>query len=122
MIQFILNSPYTLVGLIVGIISLPKKVKAVESPRAIVLEVKSFWWTFGYFKNARAVTIGHCVLLSLTIRPRDLEHELIHVLQFARAPIIYPALYYVELIRKGYKNNKYEEEAHRIAGNVYKEK
>ena len=65
------------------------------------------------------MAIGNCVLLSSSTQPKDLEHELIHVLQHARAPIIYPVLYYTELLRKGYRNNKYEEEAYRIAGNDY---
>ena len=73
-------------------------------------------------KGARAMAIGNTVLLGPTIEDHDLEHELVHVTQYQRMPLIYPILYHVELFRKGYRNNKYEDEAYRIAGNVYKEK
>ena len=68
------------------------------------------------------MAIGHVILLSPKIEDFDLEHELIHVQQYDQEPLIYPILYSIELIRKGYRNNKYEIEAYRIAGNVYKEK
>jgi predicted TIM-barrel fold metal-dependent hydrolase len=122
MIGFILNIPYTFIGLIVGIVSIPMSVEFRKNPYAIVLKIKRFWWVFGYMKNARAMAIGHTVLLSPKIEDRDLEHELVHVQQHERMPIIQPILYYIELFRKGYRNNKYEDEAYRIAGNIYKGK
>ena len=122
MIGFILNIPYTVVGLVAGLVSIPKIIELREKPYAIVLKVKSLWWALGYMKGARAVSIGHTILLSPKIEDRDLEHELVHVQQYDRAPLIYPILYYIEFIRKGYRKNKYEDEAYRIAGNVYKEK
>lgn len=49
------------------------------------LQVKSLWWRdWGYVKGARAVTIGHVVLLGPRIEYKDLEHELIHVQQHQR--------------------------------------
>ncbi|OHA34177.1 MAG: hypothetical protein A2928_04730 [Candidatus Taylorbacteria bacterium RIFCSPLOWO2_01_FULL_45_15b] len=122
MTGFILNTPYTLTGLIVGILSIPTSIGFRKKPYAIVMKIRSFWWAFGYMKNARAMTVGHVVLLSPKIEDRDLEHELVHVQQYERAPLIHPILYYVELMRKGYRNNKYEDEAYRIAGNIYKGK
>ena len=86
------------------------------------MQVKNFWWVFGYMRGARAMTIGHVVLLGQNTEAGDMEHELVHVEQFQRAPVLYPFLYYAELLRKGYRNNKYEEEAYRRAGNVYKGK
>ena len=71
-------------------------------------------------RNARAVTVGHIILLSPRIEAGDIEHELIHVKQFDRLPLIFPILYSIELLRKGYRNNKYEEEAYRAAGNIYR--
>ena len=122
MTGFILNIPYTLIGLIVGILSIPTGIGFRKKPYAIVMKIRSFWWIFGYMKNARAMTVGHVVLLSPKIEDRDLEHELVHVQQYERAPLIHPILYYSELFRKGYRNNKYEDEAYRIAGNIYKGK
>ncbi|MDP3770608.1 MAG: hypothetical protein Q8R40_06805 [bacterium] len=122
MIGFILNIPYTLIGLIVGIVSMPTSLELRKNPYAIVIKIKNFLWVFGYMKNARAMAIGHTVLLSPRIEDRDLEHEFVHVQQYQRMPLIQPILYYIELFRNGYRNNKYEDEAYRIAGNIYKEK
>lgn len=75
---------------------------------------------FGYMKKARATAFGHVVLLGPNLEDKDLEHELIHVEQFEREPLIHPILYSVERMRKGYRNNKYEDQAYTRAGNVYK--
>ncbi len=72
-------------------------------------------------KGARAAAMGHVVLLSPLTEDKDLEHELVHVDQYQRLPFIQPFLYYFELLRKGYRNNKYEVEAYEKAGNIYKE-
>lgn len=123
MIGFILNIPYTIVGLVVALVSIPtKKIGFKANPYAIVLNVKRFWWVFGYLKNARAMAIGHVVLLGPNVEDKDLEHELVHVEQHQRMPLIQPILYQIELMRKGYRKNKYEDEAYRRAGNVYKGK
>jgi hypothetical protein len=122
MIEFILNIPYTLIGLIVGLVSIPSTIEFRKNPYAIVMKIERFWWVFGYLKNTRAMAIGHVVLLSPKIENRDLEHELVHVRQYERMPLVQPILYCIELFRKGYRNNKYEDEAYRVAGNVYKEK
>ena len=122
MIGFILNIPYTAIGLVVALVSLPTGVRFRTNPYAFILNVKKFWWTFGYRKYVRAMAIGHVVLLGPNLEDKDLEHELIHVRQHERAPLVQPILYYIELIRKGYRNNKYEDEAYREAGNVYKDK
>lgn len=122
MVAFILNIPYTVIGLIVGLVSVPISIEFKKNPYALILRIKRFWWTIGYMKNARAMAIGHVVLLGPSHEYRDLEHELIHVEQHQRMPLIQPILYCIELIRKGYRNNKYEDEAYRRAGNTYKEK
>lgn len=123
MVGFILNIPYTIVGLLVALVSIPTKKMGLETnPYAIILNVKRFWWVFGCLKNARAMAIGHVVLLGPSIEDKDLEHELVHVEQHQRMPLIQPILYQIELMRKGYRNNKYEDEAYRRAGNVYKGK
>ncbi len=123
MISFILNLPYTLVGILMGILSVPNgfEIKRQVS-YALILHVRSFWWAVGYMKGTRAATIGHTVLIGVQSQTGDLEHELVHVEQNHRRPLIQPILYYIELFRKGYRNNKYEEEAYRVAGNVYRDK
>lgn len=122
MISFILNIPYTLVGILLGLISVPDGIAFKRKPYAFIIGVRNFWWAFGYMKNARAMAIGHVVLLGPRLEDKDLEHELVHVWQHQKMPLIQPILYYIELFQKGYKNNKYEIEAYKIAGNIYREK
>lgn len=103
-----------------AIISIPKNSRFRKNPYAIILNVRSFWWTFGYMRRVRAMTIGHVVLLGPHVEVFDVEHELIHVEQYQRMPILHPFLYYIQLIRYGYRENKYEKEAYSRAGNFYK--
>lgn len=119
LIAFILNVPYTLLGFILALISIPRDLKFNINSPAFIFNVRKFWWTAAYLKGARAMTIGHVVLLGPNSHDKDLEHELIHVEQYQRAPFIHPILYYVELIRKGYLDNQYEVEAYQKAGNIY---
>lgn len=121
MIPFILNFPYTLTGLVVTLISFPTSVKFHTDPLAIIFNVKKIWSAVGYMRGARAAAIGHIVLLSPSTEAKDLEHELVHVRQYQRLPLIFPILYHIEFIRNGYRNNKYEDEAYRLAENTYKE-
>lgn len=121
MIGFILNIPYTAIGVLIAVASIPSSLRFVRNPYALVMKVKKFWWLVGYMKNARAMAIGHSVLLGPNFENGDLEHELVHVEQHQKMPLIHPILYYIELLRKGYRNNKYEIEAYSRAGNRYKE-
>jgi hypothetical protein len=65
------------------------------------------------------MAIGHAVMLGPQELPKDLEHELIHVKQYDREPLIYPFLYYREVWAKGYRNSAYESEAYEVSGNPY---
>lgn len=118
-IGFILNLPYTFIGLIIGLISLPKNIKFNKNPYSIILKVKKLWWCVGYLKGARATAMGNVILLGDKVENKDLEHELIHVEQYQREPLIHPILYFIELLKYGYKNNKYEIEACNKADNNY---
>jgi uncharacterized membrane protein len=111
MIGFILNIPFTVIGLLVALISIPTKISFRKNPYAFIVKVRKFWWAVGYMKNIRAGTIGNVVILGPNLADNDLEHELVHVEQHDRLPVIFPVLYYIELVRKGYRSNKYEEEA-----------
>ncbi len=118
-IGFILNLPFTFIGLIVALISIPKAVNLNKSPFVIILKVKRLWWGIGYLKGVRATAMGNVILLSDKIENKDLEHELVHVEQYQREPLIHPILYWIETLKKGYRNNKYEVEAYDKAGNNY---
>lgn len=113
----VLNAPWTLIGFLFALICIPTRVKIVN--HAIVFTIKSFWWQFGYLKGVRAANIDQVVLLGPKLDPQDLAHELVHVEQYMRYPFIYPFLYYYELATKGYRNNKFESEAYKRAGNTY---
>ncbi len=115
-----MNLPITFIGFVVAIISGLGRISFNVEHLAFVFNVKKFWWVFGYMKNARAMTIGTTILLGPNLEVNDLEHELIHVDQYNRAPLVHIFLYYVELFKKGYINNKYEIEAYKKAGNIYK--
>ena len=122
MIGFILNTPYSLIGLIVSLLSVPTGITFSKKPYAFIITVRKLWWVFGYMKSARAMAIGHVVILGPYLEDNDLKHELVHVEQHQRMPLIQPILYYIEMARKGYRNNKYEEETYKRAGNIYKNK
>ncbi len=65
------------------------------------------------------MALGNMVLISPNALDNDLEHELVHVAQSMREPLIHPFLYQLETARNGYRKNKYEMEAYGKAGNVY---
>jgi prepilin signal peptidase PulO-like enzyme (type II secretory pathway) len=88
LLPFILNLLWTILGLLLSILSLPSKVELKVKPLAIIFRVRSFWW-YSWLtskKNIRAVTNGHVVQLGPLERPKDLEHELVHVEQAIREP------------------------------------
>ena len=120
--RFLLNLPYTIIGLFLGLTCIPIRTEWHKNPPAIIMPVKSFWWAMWIWRGARAATIGHVILLSPKTEPGDLEHELVHVAQYIRAPLIHPLLYFINRIRYGYRNNPYEEEAYRGADNRYAER
>lgn len=118
MIPFLLNLPYTLAGLVVALLLVPKEVSWHGALLAPVVRVRSAWLpVFG--KNWRGAAIGHTVILNPREEPKDLAHELVHVEQLRRRPLIGPVLYALEQIRNGYRGNKYEREAYERAGNAY---
>lgn len=123
-IAFILNLPWTLIGIIAGLISLPRKVTIQLHPLAIIFRVRSFWWYkwMPGVAKVRAMTNGHVIQLGPLEQPKDLEHELVHVEQFIREPFIHPVLYVFEGRKNGYRKNKYEDEAYERAGNKYEAK
>lgn len=118
---FILNLPWTILGLIEALLSIPTRVQIFKKPTAFVIHVRSFWWRawFPGNKGVRGSAIGHVVLLGPTADSKDLAHELIHIEQFQRAPLIQPILYLFQSMRYGYRQNKYEKEAYAKSGSPY---
>lgn len=120
LILFILNLPFSLTGIIPLVLSGPKNFKLFKNPIALVFNINSFWWTFGHMKNARAMTIGHVILMGPKRLKNDFEHEIIHVKQSEKYPVIFPFLYAYELITKGAKLNRFEVEAYSLSNSIYK--
>ena len=89
-ILFLLNLPFTLAAIIPLILSFPHDFKLVKNPLSFVFKVKSFWWGFNYLRYARAITISHIIFLGPRLLKNDLEHEIIHVKQFDKYPLIFP--------------------------------
>jgi hypothetical protein len=123
-IAFILNLPYTIIGLVLALLSLPRSIDVHTKPFALIIHVRSFWWLdwVPSHKGVRATTAGNVALSGPKLLKNDLEHELIHIEQSNREPLIHPFLYFWESFRHGYRKNKYEVEAYEKAGNVYLEK
>lgn len=118
-IIFILNLPFTLTGVIPLILSIPYKIKIHKNPIALIFQVKSFWWVFGHMTGARGMTIGHIILVGPKVLKNDLAHEFIHVKQAEKYPVIYPFLYLYELIKNGYRMNRFEDEAYTLSKSIY---
>jgi hypothetical protein len=120
-IQFILNIPCSFIGLLLALISIPRRVRFIQD--AVVFDVRSLWWTRLYAKGVRGTTNGNVVLLGPNAEQLDLKHELVHVRQFMKRPFIHEFQYFAEQLKNGTSpKNKYEEEAYRLAGNEYKGK
>lgn len=121
-VTLILNMPFTLIGVVPLVFSGPYNFKLHKNPYALIVKVKKFWWVFGHIKNARAMTIGYIVLLGPKELKNDLEHEIIHVKQYERYPLIYPFLYLFELLTKGNPQNRFEDVAYTLSKSIYKGK
>lgn len=122
--RFLLNLPWTVVGLVGALVSVPRGISAHHAPFAFVVEVRSFWrdtW-LPLGKGARAMALGNVVLLGPALEDKDLEHELVHVEQFEREPFIRMFLMWIDKTKHGNRYSKYEDEAYRRAGNVWKGK
>ena len=122
-IAFILNLPWTMLGFTAATVSVPRSMSVHNKPFALIIRVRGFWWLdwMAGRKGLRATTVGNVVLLGPRLLDKDLEHELVHIEQSNREPFIHPFLYFWESFRHGYRQNKYEVEAYKRAGNKYVE-
>ena len=122
-IKYILNVPWSLVGVVLGVISAPKRIRFAKD--AVVINVHSFWWTKNtYMRGSRAMVQGNIVLLGPSLEKNDFEHEMVHIEQFMRWPFVFEFMSLIEIMRArgSSPRNKYEDEAYRRSGSVYKGK
>lgn len=118
-ILLILDLPFTAIGLIPVILSGPYRFTLNRNPYAFIFKVRKLRGLVTGTKKTRAATIGHTILLGPREMKNDLEHEIIHVKQAERYPIIYPFLSGYELFRHGYRHSRFEKEAYRLSNSVY---
>lgn len=120
---FLLNFPWSVIGLITALISLPKRIKFSKSPPAIIFYINSFWWYrwIPRFKKVRGITNGHVVSLSDEADDLDLKHELIHVEQNMRYPLISGFVFGFEQLVHGFgpTKNRFEKEAYERSRSRY---
>jgi hypothetical protein len=119
-------SPYTLAGLLLGLIGLGTGGRArVRGPVIEFYDGGVKWLLQQFFRGqgALALTLGHTVL-GQTAAALDMsrEHELVHVRQFERwGPLMGPAYLGCSLVlllmrRRPYRDNPFEREAFEEGG------
>ena len=118
-ILFILDLPFTIIGLVPVVLSEPYSLTLNKNPYALVFKVRKLRGLFGVPKKTRAATIGHTILLGPRELKNDFEHEIIHVKQTEKYLVIYQPLYLYETLRHGYRKNRFEDEAYRLSNSVY---
>lgn len=116
-IKLLLNLPWSVLGLLAALVSIPRKITISRKPYAIVFYIRNFWWKQS--KGVRGTVAGNVALMGPKLEKGDLKHELIHVEQFMREPLVHPLFYIYESLKYGYMNNKYEVEAYQHGGNPY---
>lgn len=110
----ILNLPWSIFGLLIALISLPKNVKL--NPKELVLTVKVKWlWLSSLIINrkVRGLTMGNVIMISNASINATFNHEMTHIKQFQKVPLLFPLLYCVEFMKSGYRQDEYEKEAYK---------
>lgn len=127
-IRIILNLPWTILGMLSSLISVPQRVSIKFHPFSIIVYVRKIWWEIfsrvptNPITGKRTVgghTVGNCIILNIDRTkefPKIIDHERVHVEQFIRYPFIFPLLYFIENIRYGYIKNRFEKEAYERTG------
>ena len=119
-------SPYTLLGLFLGVIGLCTGGRARIRGRVIEFYGGGVKWLLQQFffgEGAMAFTLGHTVL-GQTDAALDIsrDHEMVHVRQFERwGPLMGPAYLGCSLVlwlmhRRPYRDNPFEREAYERGG------
>ncbi len=126
LLAIIWASPYTLLGLLLGVVGLCTGGTVRVRGRVIEFQggfVKWLLQRFFFGEGALALTLGHTVL-GQTDAALDISrnHELVHVRQFERwGPLMGPAYLGCSLIlwlmrRRPYRDNPFEREAYEDGG------
>jgi len=116
LVQFFVNLPWTIIGTLNAIISLPIRVEIVPGRLTVIIWVKSIRFIP---KRFNGWTCGHAILVKTNVLHDDdvtaeriKSHELVHVEQFDKFWGIFPFIYLAEHLRHGYHGNRFELEAY----------
>jgi hypothetical protein len=119
-------SPYTLLGLLLGMVGLCTGGHARIRAGVIEFYGGGLKWLIQQFPNGQftlAITFGHTILgQSDAALDISQEHELVHVRQYERwGPLMGPAYLACSLVlwiagRRPYRDNPFEREAYKKAG------
>lgn len=116
-LALILNLPWSIVGIIFTLVSLPIGINNFNfNFVTLLINVKRVWLIeIFYGKRIKGVTLGNIILLSNIADEATIKHELVHSKQYINNPFIFIILYFIELIKHGYQENIYEIEARRLS-------
>lgn len=121
LLAYLWASPYTLLGLVIGVLGLATRAKARVRGPVVQFHSGGVQWLIRRLlgRNIQAITLGHTVLgqseSSLDISH---EHELVHVRQYERwGPLMGPAYVLCSLLLwfrggRAYRDNPFEREAY----------
>lgn len=109
-IKYLINLPWTLLGLCNLVFCLPYKVELRKD--AIVFWALSLGLLQLVAPRGKGCAIGNVVVVRKNMSEKILLHELVHVEQHMRYPLIFWFLNVYEWVTHGYWNNKYEIEAY----------
>lgn len=109
LLQFVLNTPYTFLGLCNVLFCFPYKMQFAKD--ALVFNCLTCGFVHLGFPKVRGFAIGNIIVVRQKQSQKIINHELVHVEQYMRYPFIFGLMYLFEL-RKGYWNNKFEVEAY----------
>ena len=111
--KFVANILWTIFGFLAGLICIIYKIK-FDKRGFLLIFVKRLWITEIFLRRRTyGLVLGNIIILSQYANEKTLTHEIKHVEQFRKMPLIFPLLYLYENYKYGYVNNKFEIEANK---------
>ena len=111
LLKYFFNAPYTLMGLFNVLLCFPYKMQFAKN--AVVFHCLTCGLVHLGFPKVRGFAIGNIVVVRKSQSTKIVAHELVHVEQYMKYPLIFGFMYLYEL-RKGYWNNRFEIEAYSL--------
>lgn len=109
LLKYVLNVPYTLLGLYNLLFCFPYKIQLAKD--ALVFRSITCGLVHFGFPKVRGFAIGNIAIVRRNEPKEIVSHELVHIEQYMKYPFIFGLMYLYEL-KKGYWNNRFEIEAY----------